>query len=475
MRRVHGWSSVAVGMAGALTMIFAGALPPEAGAQPSRNTRDKGEAKAQGQAAAPVLDLERGAREAPAIVNAAGIGCTVTQAAFVGAAKDPGGAVLSSYEVACREGLGYVLQQGAAGTAPKAFDCVVLQTVHDNAVAKGQPGGVRCQLQANAQPALTLQPVVAQAGGTCTVASARYRGTAPGVGTTVYEISCGQGGGYILQRPAKAADRPTLVSCLSVAGSPNACTLTPHAQVIASIVPIAAQTQRQCDVSDARVAGRNPTTNNEIVEIGCRNGAAGFLMEVNSTGGLVRALDCDKVSGVNCQFTNAAALQAAGQQALMARLRAAPLGDCTPADTRMLGTELSSRRDVVEVSCSNRPYGAVVLLASQTNPRNEVYDCLFAPRWGGTCQLTQTSAAYPRVSSALLLRGRNANCAIRDARWMGVTPQGESWFEIACQDGRSFLIDYRGNGQVAKLLTCREGQSVAGGCRAGIGASVPKD
>ncbi|HEX8569899.1 MAG TPA: hypothetical protein VF699_08265 [Caulobacteraceae bacterium] len=464
MKLPFGRSGLAAGLLAALVGLSAGALPQDAAAQ----GRDKRAA------AAPKIDRAKGAAEAPAILQASGVTCSITDAAFIGTAKNASGkGETLSYEVACREGLGYLLQQ-ATGAKPQAFDCIVVAENYRLAQAKKQQG-IQCQLPANANPAQSLQPVIVQAGGTCTVSNARYMGTLPSNGDTLYEIACTEGPGFILRRPGAATAKPTLISCLTASSTPNACTLTTQAQVIAALAPVVAQAQRQCTVAQARSAGRTPTTNNEILEIGCAAGQPGFLMEVNGTGGFVRALDCDRVTGLTCQFTNTTALTAARRDQLLARVRGAGLGDCTPADARQIGTEIASGRDIIEVSCSNRPYGALALLSSSKTPRNDVYDCLFGPRWQADCTLSQPSAAYPRVSSALQLRGKNPNCSINNARWMGLTPQGENWFEIACQDGRSFLIDYRGNGQVARMLTCREGQSVGGGCRAGIGASVPKD
>ena len=469
MKRPFGRSGLASGVAAVAAMLLTSAFAGDAAAQ--RNSRNPGGQKKPA-AAAPKLDRARGAAEAPAVLQAAGVSCTVSDAAFVGASKNAAGTVINNYEVACSEGLGYLLQAPTGGT-PQPFDCLAVEAARQAAAAKGQSAALGCQLPANAKPAVTLQPLVAAAGGTCTVNDARYVGTSASSGVTIYEVRCTQGAGYMLQRP-RATGSPTLTSCLNFMGTPTACTLTPQAEVVASLVPVVAQAKRQCDVNNARMVGQNPATKNSIVEIGCSNGP-GFLAETAGNGAFVRALDCDKVQGVTCQFTDVSTLQAANQAALMTRVRNAGLGDCTPGQVRVIGAEAKSGREVVEVSCSNRPYGAIAILGSQVSPRAEVYDCLFAPRWAGECTLTQASAAYPRVSSALRLRGKNPNCSITNARWMGVTPQAENWFEIACQDGRSFLIDYRGNGQVASMLTCREGAGIGGGCRAGIGASVPKD
>jgi hypothetical protein len=456
----------------AAVFALAGALPHDASAQSSRSGGGK---KKPAAAAGPIVDRARGAKEAPAAVQAAGLRCAISDAAYVGMVKDTTGATRLAYEVSCTEGLGYLVQVGQAGASTQSYDCLVVAESAREAQAAGRAGAAQCRLPGNANPAQGLQPLIASAGGTCTVSNARYVGSRP-TGGTLYEITCTQGSGFVLERPAtNAVTKPTLTPCLAVAGTEAACTLTSPAQVVASIAPLAAQAQRPCTVSNARIAGANPQTKNQILEVGCADNRPGFLMEVSNTGGFVRALDCDRVQGLTCQFTSQATLQASGREALLSRVRAAGLQDCTPADVRVLGAETRTGREVVELACSNRPYGAIALLAAGPNTSSEVHDCLMAPRWGGSCQLSPVNAAYPRVSSALRVRGKSPNCQISNARWMGFTTQGENWFDISCADGRSFIMDYRGNGQVANVLTCREGAEIGGGCRAGIRASVPKD
>ena len=459
--------NIALALAAAV-LALAGAVPEDASAQRSSRNGQQQRPKAD---AGPQLARARGATEAPAAVQAAGLRCTVSDAAFVGSLRDAAGATRLGYEVACTEGLGYLIQLGQAGASTQALDCLVVGEAAKAAQAAGRTGAAQCQLPGNANPAQGLQPLVAGAGRSCTVSNARYVGSRPN-GGTLYEVACAQGAGFVLERPTTGA--PTVSTCLSVAGSPAACTLTTTAQLVSTIAPVAAQSRRPCTVTQVRAAGRDPQSQNDVLEVGCEPGRPGYLLEVNNAGGFVRALDCDRVRGVECQFTSTAALQTANREALLARVRAAGLQDCTPSDVRVLGAETRTAREVVELACGNRPYGAIALLGSGS-ARSEVHDCLMAPRWGGACQLTQVSAAYPRVSSALRVRGKSPNCQITDARWMGFTTQGENWFDLTCADGRSFIMDYRGNGQVASVLTCREGSEIGGGCRAGIRASVPKE
>src|SRR5438309_1042562 len=77
-------------------------------------------------AAAPVSEAQRkqGMAEAPAVVQAAGLGCQVSDARFIGKTTDPKTKAASSYyEVACGQSMGYVLQAVAAGP-PSVYSCI---------------------------------------------------------------------------------------------------------------------------------------------------------------------------------------------------------------------------------------------------------------------------------------------------------------------------------------------------------------
>ena len=77
-------------------------------------------------AAAPVSDAQRkqGMAEAPAVIQAAGVSCQISDARFIGKANDPKTkAATSYYEVACGQSMGYILQ-APAGAAPTVFSCI---------------------------------------------------------------------------------------------------------------------------------------------------------------------------------------------------------------------------------------------------------------------------------------------------------------------------------------------------------------
>jgi hypothetical protein len=417
-----------------------------------------------------VLDRTRGAAEAPAAVTAAGVACSVTDAAYLGAnVGQVNGATVTrnAYEVACRDGLGFIIvsPQGAAA-APGgvvALDCLTAQTNARTEQAAGRPAGLLCKLPGNAQPAQGLQGLARQAGATCTVTNANALGRLVSTGAMRYEIACSEGPGYVLDRPEKAGGTPAVQTCFraeQTSGGKFSCTLTAKAQNIGVLAPVISASRRTCTLSDARLVGRNPQTQNEVLEVGC-TGAPGFFVETAANGSFVQAYDCGRFGNTPCQFTAAATVQQRNAEDYARLLRAANF-DCTVSNFNRMGSEQGTGREIVEVACSNRPDGAFALLSTGSGP-SEVYDCLLAQKRREVCRLTSEEALYPRLAAAM--SARKVRCTPTETRRMGTTPQNEDWYEVACSEGRNYIVDYRGAGQVRQALTCDKGAEVLGGCK----------
>ena len=440
-----------------MAALVISAVPEDVAAQ-GRGRRQAQPAKEGAAPSAGQLDRARGAKEAPAAVQAASLRCSVTEAAFLGVS---GGR--NAYEVACREGLGFIVVNApAAGGQATTLDCVSAQTTARVEQAAGRPPGQQCRLPANAQPAQGLAGVAREAGVTCTVTNGRAIGVLTGSNAIRYEVGCSEGPGYVLDRP-QAGGRPAAQNCFraeQTSGGQFRCEFTTKAQSLAALNPVITASRRSCTVSDARVVGVNPTTKNEVVEVGCQ-GAPGFFIETAATGAFVGAYDCGRFGNTPCQFTAASAVQERNAQDYGRLLKAANF-DCAVSNFKRLGSEQGTGREIVEVACSNRPEGAFALLATGSGP-SEVYDCLLAQKRRQNCTLTSEEALYPRIESAMTAQRRA--CDITMSRRMGTTPEGEEWYEFACAQGRNRVVDYRGNGRVVKVLDCREGALVLGGCK----------
>ena len=109
-RRVLQMKSIGIGLIAALAMVVL--APAGAQAAPKKDAV---------QAMMLAKAKERGKAEAPALASAAGIRCNVTDAVFMGEDKKQG---LVFYEVACAEGMGYVLFNKTGDPKPVAYTCL---------------------------------------------------------------------------------------------------------------------------------------------------------------------------------------------------------------------------------------------------------------------------------------------------------------------------------------------------------------
>ncbi len=115
------------------------------------------------------------------LVTAAGQTCpTVTGARPMGAT--PSGDIYT--EVACGEGVGYVVQQ-SPGKTPIASDC--LQMLGS--------GNTECQLTPKDKILAGMTAIASKSGKNCTVSNVRVVGSDKASGSTYYELACGSGPG----------------------------------------------------------------------------------------------------------------------------------------------------------------------------------------------------------------------------------------------------------------------------------------
>ncbi|MCE2820293.1 MAG: hypothetical protein LW695_08795, partial [Phenylobacterium sp.] len=112
----------------------------------------------------------QGMAEAPAVAQAAGIACQVTDARMVGKTRDPKTKTETSfYEIDCDRGVGFVLQAPSGGVKPTAFSCIEANSPQPD----GKPPSLPCKLPGNANPLVDLAPLLTKAGLNCTPDAAR--------------------------------------------------------------------------------------------------------------------------------------------------------------------------------------------------------------------------------------------------------------------------------------------------------------
>jgi hypothetical protein len=391
---------------------------------------------------------DQGLKEAPAAIKAANLACTITDAAFLGKSGKS-----SVYEVACKEGLGYVVITGDGGAPAKTFDC--LATLGNATLT--------CRLPANTDPKQGLAPLLTAVGATCPIKDARWIGSNSS-GAVYYEVACQGGPGYIVTRaPQGTSPAATLVPCIEATeGSNVTCKLTSKAEIVASIAKLAAQSGKSCAVSDARYVGSSATTGETYYEVACGS-APGYMLQTDKAGAYKAAIDCANAGGVagGCKMTDTTKAETA-EATTYANLAKAGGFNCNVSKYRYIGTTPSPKAEVVELACTNRPDGAIAQFPVDTKIKPTFTDCVRASKFGdqAICQLSSPTPIYDKFTAALAARGRGS-CKVSGARYIGAA-EGQDYIETACADGNpGWVIEFTPADQIKSLLSC--GQAKAQG------------
>lgn len=412
-------------------------------------------AAAMSQAKISDADLKAGMAEAPAVVQAAGLGCQVTEARKIGATKadkKTGAGATTYYEVACQNSLGFVLQSPEGGT-PTTFNCLEA----NNPPAGQKESSIACKLPGNSDPKAGLAPYLAKAGVQCTPANARGIGSSKE--SSFLEVACSEGSGYIIVAPAPmGADKEVQAqNCLAFDDTDGnvKCTLSDKAARLAVVDNYVKAANNNCAIKERRFVG-NSTDGSSFFETSCEDGK-GYIYKV-AGGQLAQTWGCATAENVlgGCTLTDAR--QAASEQAaLYTKLAKAAGSSCDVEKYAIFPAQGST--EAVELVCKGGAAGGVGLFPA--SGAGKVLDCGRAMVAGYKCGLNPAGSGNDQLTADLKKFGQNS-CTVSASRLMGKTAEGTTLLEVACSDGLAgYVIEYDANISATKSTGCR----FAGGCK----------
>jgi hypothetical protein len=368
----------------------------------------------------------------------------------------------SVYEVACQGGLGYLVMSKEGEPAPDVFDCLKLE-----AAIKAGGKNPTCTLAANADLKPALQSLITKAGERCTVTQARYFGSNATNKVDDYELACSEGGAYILVVPQPGSTK-TLVadSCLSASREGVSCEYQPKEAIVAQIKSLAGPANRTaCQINDAAFVGTSNSNKHNFYEIGCADGKSGYMLETDATNKYVAAIDCARAGAIagGCKLTTVS--EGDTSDAATYTKLAKEIGyDCAVASYRSFGMEANGGREIVELSCSNKPGGSVAFLPTSKGQTGEWINCARAEARGLKCGLNKPEAVYAVINEQLKAKGKE--CPVNGARGMGSTAQGEDYVEVTCSTGGGLVLKYApGKDNLSDVLACAQAKGIGGGCK----------
>jgi len=210
-------------------------------------------------------------------IRALSLSCKPTDAERIGRGKytvDGKRVEVVAYEVACNNGMGYLLAS-LGEEKPIAVSCFAAAATRADAIAKGEKSDVYCQLAANKDLKAMAALLMTEAGASCTVNDLRWFGLAVATHTEYTEVACGDGNGYLLRaQQNEPATQVSAVSCQEAAKQGMKCHLTDGGPVAA---PVTMQTFRDalkkngvsCEPTQMRLVGRETVSKRYVVEMQC--------------------------------------------------------------------------------------------------------------------------------------------------------------------------------------------------------------
>jgi hypothetical protein len=379
----------------------------------------------------------QGMAEAPAIAQAAGIACKVTDARLVGKAEDKKAKTTTSYyEIDCDQGVGFILQSVTGAPKPTAFSCIEANSPQPD----GKPSSLPCKLPGNADPKADLGPVLAKAGLSCVPTNTR--GIGQSATSTFVEVACQDGQGYVLQTsaPMDPAKPVEANNCLiyDEANGNIKCTLTAKESRLAVVDTYSAAAKNNCAIKDRRYVGVSQA-GSTFFEVSCADGK-GYLYKVDK-GALAESYPCAKAAMVMGGCTLTDAREAQTEEAAFYTKGAKKAGyDCDVV--KYAPFPAATGKEVVEMACGNRPDGAVGIFGGPTDT-TLIYDCARAPIAGYRCSFSKPETGYKAVTADLKALGKD-QCNVSNVRVVGKTAKGTTFLETTCTgaEGKGYIIEY---------------------------------
>ena len=224
-----------------------------------------------------------------------------------------------------------------------------------------------------------------------------------------------------------------------------------------------------CKVSDARLIGQttDPKTKiaNSFYEVACE-GNEGLIIQ-KPVGQPANVFTCEeadtpqadgKANSVKCVLPGNADPKA-GLKPYIAKAGMV----CNPEKMRAIGHNTSIT--AFEVACSG---GQDYIMQTSSPLRLDkpvtMVPCLALPA-DSTIQCTLIDRATQLAFVDKLVTQSGKPCAVKDRRYIGASPTtGDSYYEVACQDGKGYVLQTAANGSYKAAVDCAAAEGIGGGC-----------
>ncbi|HVN02628.1 MAG TPA: hypothetical protein VMT68_20675 [Caulobacteraceae bacterium] len=221
-----------------------------------------------------------------------------------------------------------------------------------------------------------------------------------------------------------------------------------------------------CDPANARLIGKStdPKTkaSSTYYELACK-GAEGFIVSVPDKEGASQIYTCLEVAaspnaGVACVLPeNADPKQ--GLAPLVAKYKPS----CVMTAARAIGQTSDHTATVFEVACQGGPgYNIQASFPETAAKPAQFAPCYALVNTAMKCTLTDDATSNAYITGLAAKMGKP--CQVKDQKYVGATADGSVFIEVACQDGKGYMIEQTANGEVKPGIECAAADNIGGGC-----------
>lgn len=400
---------------------------------------------------------QQGITEAPAAVAQAKIPCEIKDAYFQGEAgiKKDGKVVKGKiYEVACKDGNGWMITIAPTGAEPP-YNCTQAATY-----VTFNPNIPKCELEANKPHFGWLNVVAREEIADCEVKNARLVGSfSEGGKRDRYEILCTNNRVTLVDISAEDPNAPkSFRKCITVADSKTPCQYMDAASAINEIKPLAAAADSDCQVNNARVIAPSADGTGVYYEFGCSN-KPGFVVFALNNGNYERTISCVGAKPLGgCKYTDSEAAALAEGAHYTQALASAGV-KCTVKEMNVIGTQPQTNRSYAEFICDEQPFGVIGFVPNEGSTASvNVGDCFVDQVRRKACTYVTPDKLMAHWNKLLKDEVKTRNCELKEVRYIGEYEEEPDAIiaELACVNKRGFIaILSADRTKILETMTCK--------------------
>jgi hypothetical protein len=213
-----------------------------------------------------------------------------------------------------------------------------------------------------------------------------------------------------------------------------------------------------CTLSAARAIGSGKDSKGQpivLTEIACKD-SLGYVIAADAKGQPAQIFDCLMAAttpNLGCRLPENAN-PAVGVQGLVSQSGRT----CTVNQAHFMG--MTTDKHIYEIACSNGE--GLVLLVPAAGGAPTADNCLaYADQANIKCTLTTTDQEMAEAKS---LEAAAAKCTVAKDRYMLSTADGADYFEIACPDGKGYVLSSNKSGALGEVIPCAQAYGIGNGC-----------